>query len=159
MSLPDECGFCERVLDDGEELTPIYVGDPPESQPQTSRGLAEIDRRVNGVNDAGFDQIEVFGYPIDEIMAILDAVERSDVIDIETKRAVEKVQSVSGQVKALVETTVDSSNVGAAVTVSPLPKSDPEPDIEVCRFCRESFTEGSDDESDRDQSNNSNLDQ
>lgn len=139
-----ECGFCGQFLDNEEELIPIYAGDPPKPQPQTARGFVEADRQVIG-RRGEMGEVQVLGYEVDEIAAILDALERSDMIEFETKRAVEEVRAVGGEVKALAEATVDSSKVGAAVTVDAPQLSDPEPDLEVCRYCFESFAGGSDD--------------
>ena len=140
-----ECDFCGQFLDDEEELIPIYAGDPPEPRPHTARGSAEIDERViartTGANH-GMNDVQILGYTAGEIAAILDALKRSDMISIKTERAVEEVRAVSGEVKALAKTSIDSGKIGAYVGVDAPKLSEPEPDLEVCRFCYESISGG-----------------
>lgn len=144
MPLGERCGFCERLLDDGEETHPLYVGEPPKPKPRTARGFAKTDRQVIGRE---FEDIQILDYAVDEIAAILDALERSRELDVDVKRAVEEVRAAgTGEVMALAEATIDNSKVGASIAISEPRMTDPDPDLEVCRFCLEGMTEGSDNE-------------
>jgi len=70
---------------------------------------------------------------------LMDALEHSDAIEVDYKEAVEEVYSVrSTSPEALVETHRDEGKVGAVIRVEPEVER-PDPDMEVCPYCKEEF--------------------
>lgn len=143
--LPSECDFCGQVLDEEDELYPVWVGEQPDPKPVFARATAEKDRRVMGRSVSGRDDalprddMQVLGRPMGQVVALMDALEHSDAIEVDYKEAVEEVYSVqSTSPEALVETHRDEGKVGAEIRVEPEVER-PDPDMEVCPYCKEEF--------------------
>jgi len=170
--LPDECDFCGQVLEEDEELHPVWVGEQPDPKPVFARATAEKDRRVMGRSvsrrdDAlPRDDIQVLGRPMGQVVALMEALERSDAIQVDYKDAVQELRAVGSETPdALVEMSSpaddklqrelsrvkedpnhvptftaeeDHDKVGVEVRVEPEVER-PEPDLEVCEFCKQSF--------------------
>jgi len=147
--LPDECDFCGQVLDEEDELHPVWVGEQPDPKPTFARATAEKDRRVMGRSvrrrdDAlPRDDMQVLGRPMGQVVALMDALDGSDAIQVDYKDAVQELRAVGSESPdALVETSFtaeeDHGKVGVEVRADPKVER-PDPDMEVCPYCKEEF--------------------
>lgn len=147
--LPDECEFCDRVLDENEGLTPVFIGGRTKPKPVIARATAEKQREVIGCRTgSGLDGVETLNRPVDELSAIIQALEGCNAIDIDAKGAVKEVYTigereprkfVSESAKGVdFDHDVDRSKVGVTITTQPRERCET-PDLEVCEFCAESL--------------------
>lgn len=156
--LPDECDFCGQVLEEDEDLHPVWVGEQPHPKPVFARATAEKDRRVMGRDTRRRDDVrerpdlEVLGRPLGQVIALMEALGRSDAIEVDYKDAVQEVRAVGSESPdALVDMSApadaklqrltaeeDHGKVGVEIRVEPEVER-PDPDLEVCEFCKESF--------------------
>jgi hypothetical protein len=139
----EECQWCEQVLDDGEKLYPVWIGSPP--QPEVTRAKGFVPKSVKsetvafGSEDGG---VQVLGKPIDEIHAIINAIESCDEMELKTYRRVEEafgVDRVTQNPKTEIESRTNTrvaQEVSARIVVKPTVK-DKSPDIKVCKYCKE----------------------
>jgi hypothetical protein len=140
-----QCEFCDRWLDESEELTPVWIGEQPEPKPITTRTVEEKDRRLIGKSKASpRDGTMVLGRPIDEVKCLMAAVEQSPVIDARYKQAVHTVQAVGEKTSQQIaganefDSYLDTEKVGVSLRVQP--ENDvPSPDLRVCEYCERSL--------------------
>lgn len=143
--LPDECDFCGQSLEESEELHPLWVGEQPDPKPVFARATEQKDRRVMGrsvsARDAAHkpEDIQVLGRPMGQVLALMEALDGSDAIEVEYKEAVRELRTFgSTEPQKLVQTEEDHDKVGVTVRVDPEVER-PDPDMEVCEFCKEKF--------------------
>lgn len=137
--LPQECDFCDRALDEDEELTPIYVGSPPGPRPAEARATAEKQRKVVGRRADPDSDLEVLDRPLDEIVALLKAIDTSDRFTLEAKQAVAEVYATGEEQPVQFDTDVNYDKVGVTLRAEPKP-SNQVPDMMVCEFCAEGLS-------------------
>lgn len=132
-----QCDFCNMWLDDeDEELYPIYVG-KSNTQKIYSTGISNADSNVIGYRKHdGLNGVQVLGYPVNEIEAILDALDNCPNIELDTDRNVTPVHSI-GEFNTDFTHDPDSTKTGAKIFVEF--KDEREPDMMVCSFCKEKF--------------------
>jgi exoribonuclease R len=174
--LPDECDFCGQILEEDEDLHPVWVGEQPDPKPVFARATAKKDRRVMGRDTRRRDAVrerpdlEVLGRPMGQVVALMEALGRSDAIEVDYKDAVRELRAVGSETPdKLVDMSApadeklqrtleqvkkdpnhiptftgeeDHDKVGVEIRVEPEVER-PDPDMEVCEFCKESF-EGDD---------------
>lgn len=137
-----QCGFCERVLDAGGELFPVYVGERPSPRPVVARATSEeVNKRAAF---ATADEMVALGYSLGEVNAVLAALDTHDRVAVEVQSDVREVYAVGSEnQKALAQSQsltydVDRGKVGAEIRVEPeIPKE--EPSLRVCKYCRDTF--------------------
>ena len=142
-----ECQFCGRILDADESLLPVYIGERPDPLPVKARATADKQRKVVGRRANADADIEVLGRPVDEISALLTALEASDHFSIDAKQSVAELRmvgetEVSGFVEhstSSVQSDIDTSKVGVTVRADP-PSRTETPDLSVCEHCAESLS-------------------
>jgi hypothetical protein len=150
--LPDECDFCDRVLEEDEELSPVWIGSMPDPHTEVARETAEkVNKRV-GANSVQGNPL-VLGRPIGQIKALLQALDSLESVNVEYKdRVMDSVYSIADtQPQAMIsmeeedtatipslDKEVNADKVGVSVTISPESHT-PQPDLEVCEFCEESL--------------------
>ena len=137
------CDFCDEPLEEDEELHPIYVGEIPSPKPIIAKAEKEkIKKNIAGYKLDEYGETKVLSKPIDEIDAIMEAIEGCKEIEIKTARRV--MEPVPLEQEPDLKTTRDfgsstnDSKVGATVTVRPEPPR-VTPDMEVCKICKEEF--------------------
>lgn len=137
----DECDFCGNILDKDEELTPIFIGNPPAPKPIHLQGFSEQPTNRKG------DQMYASGYTVGEYLAIIDALESADIINFDTYAETRTVESVGGLIddkniepspRQCFQSTIDENKAGARVRIKPK-FDEPEPDMQVCKFCKEAI--------------------
>lgn len=150
MNTITECDFCERWLDDEEDLHPIYVGEQPTPEPvRASAQKPEMGEMQTVGYGPENGNIQVLGRSVDEIAAILDAVEGSNEMQLNVYRSVFEQQRFDGKlgfekgevgnrVKGDIEFEENKSLISAEVVVRP-EGADREADMEVCGYCKEEF--------------------
>jgi len=129
--LPDQCDFCTRVLDDDENLEPIYIGGLPEPQPQH---LEKIDRKT-------VDYV-IRGKSVDTYVALEELLRETDNIDFTLNDCVIEdtgpVEFVEGDATPPIPSDSpyerNYDKVGATLTIRPHFEDEPEPDLEVCEM-------------------------
>lgn len=147
----DECGFCDRVLDEDEELTPIYAGEPDADAEARVGDVIELREQVLVDTDREFDhsrelgravrEADLFGaevLPVEEVVYGMDgrvrpigSVESVEVHGqrVETDRIHDRV-SVRFTFKVPTKRVLERTDYDVAM---------PEPDLEVCKYCVEAF--------------------
>lgn len=152
MPLGEQCGFCERYIDDEEELVPIYVGEPDVDHSAPTGATVEWSDKSVVDADGRFDtaqevaravaQAETFGYDVHNVYDVVREVGTGEVHGMAdpTERSVrvmgEEVDSPHD--KVLVELTAQVP-VRRILDWTDVEVGMPEPDLMVCRFCREAF--------------------
>lgn len=131
--LDRECGFCGQLVDDGEDLEPVFVGRSPTPGPQVLRGLAEHPTQ------GGLSDIRIRGHSVGEFLALLDALKTADGTDVEMCKRVRMVENVEfgevpPDVPAKVDTEIDEGKAAATVTIEPS-FDEPAADLHVCEHC------------------------
>lgn len=141
--LPDECDFCDQQLDDGEELVPIWIGEPAEPDTEMSQDVVEKPK-ADG-NRLGGMEPRILNKPASEWLALWGALETSECIEVNTADRVLEPPEPKVSPQAVIDSTQESfdehvnrDKAGATVKVKP-PKGHSEPDLEVCQFCSESL--------------------
>lgn len=136
--LPDECGFCRRILEEDEELTPVFLGEP--ADPEAIR-LEDTAERSNSF---------ILGKPAACYAALVNALESSDRVDLTLSEKVREIYAV-GEAEAVTfaseagpdgparfDSRIDGQTAGARLTIRP-ERDNPEPDLEVCEHCERSI--------------------
>lgn len=143
-----DCDFCGRILDGGEELTPIFIGEPPSPKGITAKGIAPKRRETVGYSSGEFDELmgtrsQLLGLPVDELEALVKAITTSEHFEYSSARAVQEcppkmvVPTTDGKPDSF-DSEIDDSKVSATVKAS-LPEDMYEPDMMVCEYCEESL--------------------
>lgn len=151
--LPDECDFCDRVLEEDEELTPIWIGGSPEPQGEVVRKTADKVAQKVGAQARNGNTV-VLNRDIGQFKALLDAVQSADMLTVSYKQAVmEEVRGVGSEdPQALVEGgsltdeppsydeafNENHDKVGVELSIEP-ELEEKEPDLEVCEHCENSL--------------------
>lgn len=140
--LPDECDFCDQVLDDDEDLVPVWVGEPSEPKTECVQKVQKKpSRRVGG------DERFIFNKPASEWIALWRALQECESVDVHTADRVLEPDPVWARVdeRPMIQTDgggfdddVNDDKAGATVTVKP-PSGHDDPDMELCEYCAESF--------------------
>jgi len=132
-----QCDFCNMWLDDeGEELHPVYIG-KGSIQKEFSTGISDADSKVAGYrHDSGLSGVQILERPVDEIEAILNALDNSSKIQLDTARSVMPIHS-AGEYNKDFTYDLDSTKTGAKIVVEH--KDEREPDMMICSFCMEEF--------------------
>lgn len=146
------CGFCERLLEDDEELAPVYIGEPPEPRPVRAAATVPKQRESIGYKQTVGDNlsggplandIQVLDLPADELAAMIQALENSDQFQFETSSSVHEPEPIMANDLPAAELEPDrgrnDDKVGAEITAKPRPTSQ-NPDFLVCEFCEESLS-------------------
>lgn len=144
-TLPPECDFCGQALDDGEELTPVFVGEPPEPKPQRIRAESEkTGGRMGGHSLGAYAALRTALSDESNIgVKLYDAVARLE----DTEPAGVVVSEEPNPPDPSVELETDHTVASADVHISP-DFDTPDPDMRVCPYCTDSFTT---DHADRDE--------
>lgn len=140
-----ECDLCGQVLDEDEELEPVFVGSPPEQKSRrNSETVKECDKRVGNSDYRGrrFD----YYVGLDKVVENMDGVQARfipQVMETDFQR-MEDVGNLKRDPKATVtfDQNVREDLVAVELVVEP-DLREPEPDLRVCEFCRESLQEES----------------
>lgn len=132
--LPDECDFCDRWLEEDEDLVPIFIGGPPEPKPWY----------VKEVVDKPNTDVFVLGKTAGEWKALLKGLESQSGISVSTSEFVDEVTPenvrVSGQTEHFDTPPVSRRDDKAGATVKiEANTSEPKPDLQVCEFCAKSI--------------------
>lgn len=131
-----QCDFCNMWLDDDEELYPVYIG-KGSIQKEFSAGVSDADSEVVGYrHDSGLSGVQILGRPVDEIEAILNALDNSSKIQLDTSRSVMPIHSV-GEYNTDFTYDPDSTKTGAKIVIQH--KDEREPDMMICSFCKREF--------------------
>jgi hypothetical protein len=154
VELPDECDFCNRVLDEDEELTPIWIGDSTEPQREVVRKTAGKVAQKVGAQARNGSRV-VLNRDIGQVKALLDAVQSADMLTVSYKQSVmEEVRGVGSEdPQALVDggsltddpPTYDEvfnenyDKVGVELSIESEPQ-EKDPDLEVCEHCEDSLS-------------------
>lgn len=146
------CGFCERMLEEDEELVPVYIGDPPEPRPVRTKATAPKQRERVGYkktvgnalsqSDPLASDVEVLGLPADELAALIQALKETEEFQFETSPSVHEPVPISEDPTDLPMDPDHGRNddkVGAEITAKPRPTGQ-NPDFLVCEFCEESLS-------------------
>lgn len=153
VELPDECDFCDQPLDEDEELVPVYVGEPPTPKPRRLQGFAKHHRatRTSGyMSRQDLRDVRIYGHTVGEFAALLNALQSADGVDITMSPEVREVRSIGGErhmvssspdTPSRVETDLNREKAGARINIDA--EHEPaEPDLMLCEYCAESFTDG-----------------
>ena len=135
--LPDECDFCERALDEDEDLVPVFVGTPEQPKSFAATGTAEKLPDVVAYRSNNMDDVQVLGHSVDELSALLSAIQNDDRFEIDVCQSVDMAGVVGGD-PVMMEVPV-SDKVGVRLKACPR-EIHHVPDMELCSFCAESFS-------------------
>lgn len=156
MNLDDDrpiCDFCELMIEEDEELEPVFVGTPPKPTPHTLREVADRDGRHT--TRVGGNELRMLGRPIGYYQALYSALQSSDDIQIKESMNVEEVRSVGGDTHyadlehgsvpdmTQFETRTREKKVGVSIRIAPKEVKQDE-DAMVCPNCAAMFREMSD---------------
>lgn len=145
--LPDECDFCGQVLDEDEELIPVFVGSPPTPKPIHLQGFSEHPHSRYSQHGGDLSDVRLRGNTLGEYLALVDALESSDFVEFKMSAMVREVRAVGGASHSLeieadaptrLDTRLDDKKAGASVRVE-AKFDEPEPDLRVCEFCEGNF--------------------
>lgn len=139
-TLPDECDYCDQTLDEDEQLHPVYVGERPDPKPIEARATTAKRRDVVGYRKSAVDDVQVLGRPVDELTALIKALEGARGFEIEAKPSVMEVHEFGDLQPQMVDAPANDSKVGVKVTATPDPPSDT-PDMMVCDYCKNELTD------------------
>lgn len=153
VDLPDECDFCNRLLEEDEELTPIWIGDSPEPQREVVRKTAEKTNQQFGAETVNGNHVLIHR-DVGKVKSLLNAVHESNTLKVSYKEAViEEVRGLGDEdPQALIEDkslteeppTYDEvfndnhNKVGVKLSIEP-ELQEQEPDLEVCEHCEDSL--------------------
>jgi hypothetical protein len=122
--------------DEEEELHPVYIG-KGSIQKEFSTGISDADSKVVGYrHGSGLSGVQILERPVDEIEAILNALDNSSKIQLDTSRSIMPIHSV-GEYNKDFTYDPDSTKTGAKIVVEH--KDEREPDMMICSFCMEEF--------------------
>jgi hypothetical protein len=150
--LPPKCDFCDRNLDEDEELKSVFIGEPPEPETVGAYATAKKQRKVIGRQTensqlGGSSTVQVLGRPVGEIEALLKALDGSDVFTVNASQSVVEVNHNEEELRKMktnpnhipsFEETENTDKVAVEIEAKPEPCKR-SPDLEVCEFCVESF--------------------
>lgn len=142
------CEFCEQWV---EELHPVYIGEIPSPKPVRVTETTAKSKKSETVAFGSVDgDIQVLGYPVDELVAIINCLENSEEFHLNTYQSVfevdsfphaqrviensSSVQGIKGKVNSY-DSEVDDTKVSAEITVEPK-RENIQPDLLVCEFCK-----------------------
>jgi len=155
-TLPDECDFCKRVLEKEEELYPVWIGEMPEPKTHCTKATAEKSEKIMGYRTSNQSEVRkrpdtrILGRPIGDVVALMRALNYSNKISVEYRDVIEEFHSVGNKApQAFAEVSkskktnhltnsCEERKTGAEVRVEPEFER-PDPDLEVCEFCKESI--------------------
>lgn len=133
------CSYCETAMEADEELYPIYIGSLPQAKsitlsenvPKSTTG--ETVAYKNEVND-----IQVLGYELGQLTAIINLLEGSEEIDFQTYEKVMEQQGFPEMSDGSIQRVKFESNknkVAASIKIEP-EMEEQEPDMMVCEACK-----------------------
>jgi hypothetical protein len=138
-----ECDFCNQILDDDDELVPIFIGEPPE--PESQRVTAQEKRKSGGPM--------IFGKRTSQWVALYNALHSAPNISVEMNDHVLRADAPDLPVMCLdpenaqtafddpdVAVTKDRDTSQAIIEIEPNTEQ-PDPDLEVCQYCIKHFDE------------------
>lgn len=133
------CPLCETLIGPDEETREVWHS-APEPGPVVARATTDLDRRAVGYHEEG-GRMVVLGRATDEIAAIIDALESSDRVEVETRQRVRELREAgSSEPAALVASAAAVGRTGAEVRVEP--PDPPEPDAVMHEECHRSVFGG-----------------
>jgi len=136
------CDSCDQTYFEQENVKSedIYFG-KKKSNTEIVRETAK--KQHKKIAYGGTGNMQVLGYPVDEIKAILIAIEDLDTVNIETHRRV--VRAVGGDAHPInIDTEevhsmsyAENNDVVAAEIKSKPPEDNREPDSVICEYCKQ----------------------
>jgi hypothetical protein len=135
------CGFCDRQLEEDEELHPVFIGSPPEPEPMVFTDVTDDP-----------ESLRMFlGHETVYLRILLDIIRMNENIEMmKIDRVVENefiqedhpdlMEDVDGneEVTKMIDSWVDTGKSGLKLEVKP-DFGQPEPDLEVCPNCESSL--------------------
>lgn len=143
----DDCDFCGRLLEEDEETVPLYLGEIPDPKPVVeSKTVDKIPRKKMAVpHHSNVDRL--MGRRVDQILALILAVEGSESIDCDYGESVYEPDPSFGKIGGEGETTlppedfddgINHDKVGVTIRIEPR-RENIQPTMEVCEYCEKSF--------------------
>lgn len=134
--IQEQCDFCEATWreDLDEPLEPLHIGDPPQPQQVTARGIQNENQASWSFSGQG------------KLDAIINAMREMDGLEFEVHERVREVKAVGGKTH-FAKTTSDGEmyfdsevkeKTAAELQFSPEAR-EVEPDAMVCQECAEMF--------------------
>lgn len=137
-----ECPLCEQPVGNDEESRGVWT-EAPRARTDTTRATApKVEERAMayGTDDGpGRLDIEVLGKPVDEVVALIKALDSNGLVEYDTSPEVMEVRAVGGEKLELsgpedggprrgsyLDTDVDGDKAGASVRVEPPEPPDPD---------------------------------
>lgn len=135
VELPEACDFCELPRDEerDEHFVKLHLGDPPQPQPATSRGI--IDDPMRRTSEQQF-------------RALKEALQKMPEVEYEVYDHVQEVKQIGGEPHfskdpsdvplTRHESEIAHDKTAAEIGFQPEPR-EVEPDAMVCQECAEMF--------------------
>lgn len=117
-----KCDHCGQVLDEGEELASVYIGEPPQPKEQ----------RLKATNIKSRGRKYGYKHSPAEYKALYKALTAAPNIDVCLSGYINNVDNTKLDVKR------NDNRAAALITIQPQ-INEREPDLEVCEYCEESL--------------------